>query len=339
MEENNKKVLFGDVLRGLRKDRGITQQYLAVESGLNRKTILKFEKNEKSPTVDQILRMSDVLECNLLEYYTSEEIGVIIDVHGIKSKIREALVESNSEEYYALFKKYKDDKHFREGENLQLMKYCESTYEYEVNKNYEKSLEIALEGVKIENPYFEIDSFANYKFNETSYRLINSIGVLYVCLGDLNKSEIVFNNAHENITRYYFNKDGSYRGKNNYILRHYIATLNNQATAHFDNEEYMDSLEVIDYAITLSLDNDELKNLGYLYWVRFECKYKLLDMRESKKSLMFALTYLYNSKDYGAIERLRRTVKKNYKPFLDIMDLIEVRKNASYKKVKKNNIY
>lgn len=335
MEEKNEKVLFGDVLRGLRKDRGITQQYLAVESGLNRKTILKFEKNEKSPTIDQMLRMGRVLECNLLDYYTSEQIGVITDVHGIKTKIREALAKSDSAEYYRLFKKYKNDKHFGEGENLQLMKYCECTYEYEVNKDYEKALEIALEGVKIENPYFDIENFANYKFNETSYRLINSIGVLYTCLGQIDKSETVFNNTYENLTRYYFNKDGSYRGKNDYILRHYIATLNNNANTHLVNEEYIDSLETIEYAIKLSLDNDEIKNLGYLYVIRFECKYNLLDMRESKKSLIFAVTYLYNSKDYAAIERLRRNVKKNYKPFIDIMDLIEVRRNSSYKKNEK----
>lgn len=338
MEENNKKVLFGDVLKGLRKDRGITQQYLAVESGLNRKTILKFEKNEKSPTVDQILRMSKVIDCNLLEYYTSEEIGIVIDVHGIKTKIREALNASDSAEYYRLFKKYKDDKHFKEGENLQLMKYCECTYEYEVNKNCAKALEIAIEGIKIENPYFDIESFANYKFNETSYRLINSVGVLYYQLGEIEKAEMVFNNTYDNLTRYYFNKDGSYRGKNNYILRHYIATLNNNANTDFLNQQYIDALETIEYAIKLSLDNDEIKNLGYLYIIRFECKYNLLDMREAKKSLMFAITYLYNSKDYAVIERLRRNVKKNYKPFIDIMDLIEVRRNSNYKKNENNNI-
>jgi transcriptional regulator with XRE-family HTH domain len=51
--------MFGDIIKNLRIDHGITQEELASIMDLSRPTITKYETNERVPDLDTITRLAD----------------------------------------------------------------------------------------------------------------------------------------------------------------------------------------------------------------------------------------------------------------------------------------
>jgi len=53
---------FGRVLRKFRKDAGLTQEQLGLESGLQRKYISSLELGEKEPSLSTVLKLAQALK-------------------------------------------------------------------------------------------------------------------------------------------------------------------------------------------------------------------------------------------------------------------------------------
>lgn len=56
------QIVFGKVLRNLRKQAGLTQEGLALEAGLQRKYISSLELGEKQPSLSSIVKLSFALK-------------------------------------------------------------------------------------------------------------------------------------------------------------------------------------------------------------------------------------------------------------------------------------
>ena len=54
--------IFGDVLRAVRRDRGLSQEELAHACDRHRTYISKLERGKSSPTLGTIVQMADALE-------------------------------------------------------------------------------------------------------------------------------------------------------------------------------------------------------------------------------------------------------------------------------------
>ena len=48
-----------------RKEKGFTQEELAKKLGLNNKTISRYERGERNPSLDAIGRIAEVLDCTI----------------------------------------------------------------------------------------------------------------------------------------------------------------------------------------------------------------------------------------------------------------------------------
>jgi DNA-binding XRE family transcriptional regulator len=55
---------FGDALREIRKEHGISQEQLALDSGLDRTYVSLIERGAQSPTIRSVLKLADVLGVN-----------------------------------------------------------------------------------------------------------------------------------------------------------------------------------------------------------------------------------------------------------------------------------
>jgi DNA-binding XRE family transcriptional regulator len=53
---------FGDALRQVRKERGLSQEQLALDSGLDRTYISLVERGAQSPTIRTVIKLAGVLE-------------------------------------------------------------------------------------------------------------------------------------------------------------------------------------------------------------------------------------------------------------------------------------
>ena len=52
---------FGDALREIRKEKGMSQEQLALDSGLDRTYVSLMERGVQSPTLRSVLRLANVL--------------------------------------------------------------------------------------------------------------------------------------------------------------------------------------------------------------------------------------------------------------------------------------
>jgi transcriptional regulator with XRE-family HTH domain len=55
---------FGDALREIGKEHGISQEQLALDSGLDRTYVSLIERGAQSPTIRSVLKLADVLGVN-----------------------------------------------------------------------------------------------------------------------------------------------------------------------------------------------------------------------------------------------------------------------------------
>jgi transcriptional regulator with XRE-family HTH domain len=65
--------MFGDALRQLRKERGISQEGLALKSGLNRGYYGDVERGERNIALANILKIADALQIPASEIHTRAE--------------------------------------------------------------------------------------------------------------------------------------------------------------------------------------------------------------------------------------------------------------------------
>ncbi len=62
MGESNLATTFGQVLRKVREDSGISQEHLASECGLDRTYISLIERGQRNPTLKTVFILSEALE-------------------------------------------------------------------------------------------------------------------------------------------------------------------------------------------------------------------------------------------------------------------------------------
>jgi transcriptional regulator with XRE-family HTH domain len=66
---------LGEALAELRKERGLTQEALALSTGVHRNYIGGIERGERSPTVETIAVLADALGVSLGELFARAESG------------------------------------------------------------------------------------------------------------------------------------------------------------------------------------------------------------------------------------------------------------------------
>lgn len=67
------EVAFGAVLKGKRKEAGLTQEKLALEAGLERTFISMLERGQRQPTITTLLKLATVLRCSAADLVADVE--------------------------------------------------------------------------------------------------------------------------------------------------------------------------------------------------------------------------------------------------------------------------
>lgn len=89
---------FGDRLRRFRENKDITQQQMAERIPMNQSNYSKIERNVQQPSLDQLIRIVEILEISL-----DELLGIDPSIY-LKQKVKE--IERNIEDVYnQIFKK------------------------------------------------------------------------------------------------------------------------------------------------------------------------------------------------------------------------------------------
>lgn len=60
---------LGEKIRVLRESRGLSQEKLAYEAGLNRAYVGYLERNERKPSITTVVKLANVLKVSLIEIF------------------------------------------------------------------------------------------------------------------------------------------------------------------------------------------------------------------------------------------------------------------------------
>ena len=60
----NKNIKFGDRLRERRTERGLLQRELADKIGISNRNISSYEKNDREPSYDILVKLAEALDCS-----------------------------------------------------------------------------------------------------------------------------------------------------------------------------------------------------------------------------------------------------------------------------------
>ena len=77
--------MLGENIKQLRKDRGMTQEELAIRLNVVRQTVSKWEKGLSVPDADMLQRMAEVLDVNISALlgtpsdYTREQVDAVVE--------------------------------------------------------------------------------------------------------------------------------------------------------------------------------------------------------------------------------------------------------------------
>ena len=73
---------IGAAIREIRKDRGYTQVELAEKIGMAVNSIRLYEAGKRIPSIDQRIRISEILDCSPYEFMTEEEAAAFSEAAG-----------------------------------------------------------------------------------------------------------------------------------------------------------------------------------------------------------------------------------------------------------------
>ena len=62
-----------EIVKQLRKSKGLTQEQLSVETGINRQMIGRLEKKEFMPSIPQLEKLAEVLEFDIPDLYVENK--------------------------------------------------------------------------------------------------------------------------------------------------------------------------------------------------------------------------------------------------------------------------
>ena len=96
---------FGEILRSLRKQSGLTQSELGRRVGLSKAVVSKYENGMGYPTFDTLIRIARIFSVTT-DYLLGVESGNILDVSGLSDSQLEAVQRTVNE-----FKKVNEKKH------------------------------------------------------------------------------------------------------------------------------------------------------------------------------------------------------------------------------------
>ena len=100
----------GEKIRQIRKSLGMSQEALANQIGVSKVTICWYENNERTPTLDNFLKLADILNITLDEL-TGREINVVAqgEDYSVKLPKQDIAIISELKNHKELYKKLYND--------------------------------------------------------------------------------------------------------------------------------------------------------------------------------------------------------------------------------------
>ncbi len=283
---------FGKSLRDRRKKMGFTLKELSELTLMNYETIGRIENGEVIPKLETLDYLSTYYKIDLTWYLTEFHRYNNRELTNIMVSINPYFYNYN-DDYIALESYYNSlieiqksiENEFYKIHFQQITTLINGILEYKLYNNYEKALELFIEGIKIITIHFNMEEYKKYYYIDMEIIMLYYIAdIYYYKQNKKDKSidilEFIFENWYKFHRLYYIN-----------ALK-LIEFLN-------ENGEYTKALEYINKSIELSRRYNCLEYLNRFYFEKYKCE-NILNIENASESLEIAksLSIAYNDMDF-----------------------------------------
>lgn len=301
---------FGIFLRELREVRGLTREQLAKDI-CTPKQIYRIEKGEFEPSIYLLNQLSIKFNMDLNEYFKILfSANTVIGYEGIQI-INNAIAVGDIELINSLVEKYEKHQDFERGANLQHILYCKAIFAIS-EKNYTTSLKYCLKAIMVEDPSFTLDSIKKCTYSNVGLTIINCMSTNYMSIKreDIAK-KILLDLLYVLENNILLAPYPMYQ-PNQFVKKFYQSILNNLSFMSINNMDYVNAEKFIEKGIDYSIQENYMRFLPSLLFMKFKLLYKLEQYEKAKDFYNQTICLYKITKQFRVLKDLESTMTENY---------------------------
>ncbi len=283
----NSKIKPNELIRKFRKLKGMTQQQLGDEIGYSVTQIRRIEAGTKEISKEVMKLLSEVFNVDLHQYIYLSSTFESVEAYEDYTHLRK-LVETT--DYSAIQKnceRIRDSYTDLKGELLQLVLHSEAILHTYIEKDYIESNKLCFEALDVFNYSDYITCLNNGLLNEMSYPVLFLLGYNYSMIEEIDLSDEIFSSLYYHFENIIFSSPVPIKSDMYHMKKYYIIVTNNLADQYYNKKNYVNSLKLIDHAISLSNQFSIHIHMFYLLELKFRNLYMLGDIKNAKKFFRF----------------------------------------------------
>ncbi len=294
-----------------RKKLKISQVELANSVGCERSLISKIETSDRKVSNNYLKSISKALNFDFVTLNNNLKKYKNIKHYLLTYKLVDYIENKNYKDMAKTLSEPVVINSFTYDKPLIIKLYCTALVETNLNKNYNKSIDICFKILDIN--YDNINNF--YPKQYQTHRYYSTILLLEANLYERGKKDLckaLLKTTTDFLENNYFNETLPFSSFDLFFKKFYVCILNNYADISFNSSEFEDALFYCNKAITFATDNKILFLLDMLLELKMEILYNLNKIEESKKAYYQFITIceLENNTDY--IEQNKKLIEEKY---------------------------
>lgn len=291
------KEKFGEIIKELRKRKGLTQSQLA-EGICTREYLYRVEKGQYVPSSIILEALSYKLSEDLSQYLLLSNYNTPLQTIDIKKNLEKNIYQGNYKNMAKQIAKARKLKDFELVENKQLLFWYDGIFTYEQNQNFAETLSIFIDALKLTKEFTQLQELYDVYCTLQEIRILISISKLYHDKNQFDKFVTLGIKLISKLKNHYSSYDESLYLRLNYNVSLGLLRMN----------RYEEALEYADIGIkkALSTSTPSLLILAELQYQKGRCLHFLDKHDQAYKHFRFAMTIfeMVESKFYNKYKKL-----------------------------------
>lgn len=324
-------VEFGDKLKSLRKELGLSQTDIQDNAGVSVDALRRIEKGEVIPRYETLELLSSIYKQDLLELLKScrnnkllteyhDELDSIIvsydnnKIQALEADIRKSFTDSERSTIV------------NPNEVIQLLLFIRGTtlHHSRISNDHKDSLNILLDALRLTIPKFQIHDFKVYNYSYIELRILLLLSVL---VAEDENYEIGISTK----ILYFILEKLSNNSTSKYIDQLIVKIYSNLAYNYHLQDKQKNVIEISNVGIEYCLKHEMTHILYLLYYRKGIAEYKL-KQKNYLESLYFSFFMLKITKQYDLLDVYLEVTKQKYNIDVPILSLDMITQSQSPKK-------
>lgn len=302
---------FGELLKEIRKTNNITLEQLA-DGICSVRQLSRIERGENNPSLYILHNISIKLNIDLQEYYRIHFSSGSFEAYDYKSKLEQLLINLDLHGVRELVEKVENLVHFKNGENRQYIIYGKALCSANLDKDYELSNNLCIEGLLIEDPSFNINEFEDKIYSNIGLTMINLLAVNYNRMEQYEKSFKIFQSLFLVLENHIFNAPFSMYNSLVFEKKLYQSTSCNLSIMYSDKDQYEIASEYVSKGISFSIKENYMRFLPELLAQKSRLLYKMGHTEDSHIAYQDCLSLYRLCRGTEQVEKIETEIEEKF---------------------------